>query len=84
GQCRRGRKARNCRARTKTNRHEYWRPGDFYVPEDVSAEFSALSRWENFPHAMVISGGGFNKINIGSVKRKFDELIGESSNMSAT
>ncbi|MCI90023.1 hypothetical protein A2U01_0111312, partial [Trifolium medium] len=39
-----------------------WRPEDFYVLEDVSAEFSALSRCENFPQAMVISGGGFNKI----------------------
>ncbi|MCI80621.1 hypothetical protein A2U01_0101892, partial [Trifolium medium] len=39
-----------------------WRPEDFYVPEDISAELSALSRWENFPQAMVISGGGFNKI----------------------
>ncbi|MCI66502.1 hypothetical protein A2U01_0087760, partial [Trifolium medium] len=25
-----------------------WRPEDFYIPEDISAEFSALSRWENF------------------------------------
>ncbi|MCI84994.1 hypothetical protein A2U01_0106272, partial [Trifolium medium] len=32
----------------------------------------------------VISGGGFNKITIGSVKRKFDEMMGEASNMSAT
>ncbi|MCI94911.1 hypothetical protein A2U01_0116209, partial [Trifolium medium] len=43
-----------------------WRPEDFYVPEDISTDFSALSRWENFPQAMVISGGGFNKITIGS------------------
>ncbi|MCI85105.1 hypothetical protein A2U01_0106384, partial [Trifolium medium] len=28
-----------------------WRPEDFYVPEDISAEFSALIRWENFPQA---------------------------------
>ncbi|MCI93978.1 hypothetical protein A2U01_0115276, partial [Trifolium medium] len=41
-----------------------WRPEDFYVPEDISAEFSSLRRWENFPQAMVISGGGFNKITI--------------------
>ncbi|MCI94122.1 hypothetical protein A2U01_0115420, partial [Trifolium medium] len=47
-----------------------WRPEDLYVPEEISAEFYALSRWENFPEAMVISGGGFNKITIGSVKRK--------------
>ncbi|MCI66560.1 hypothetical protein A2U01_0087818, partial [Trifolium medium] len=39
-----------------------WRPEDFYIPEDISAELSAFSRWENFPQAMVISGGGFNKI----------------------
>ncbi|MCI74548.1 hypothetical protein A2U01_0095812, partial [Trifolium medium] len=57
---------------------------DFYVPEEISAEFYALSRWENLPQAMVISGGGFNKITTGSVKRKFDELMDESSNMSAT
>ncbi|MCI41335.1 hypothetical protein A2U01_0062568, partial [Trifolium medium] len=57
---------------------------DFYVPEDISVEFSALSRLESFPQAMVIFGGGFNKITIGSLKRKFDELIGQSSNMSAT
>ncbi|MCI38843.1 hypothetical protein A2U01_0060072, partial [Trifolium medium] len=33
---------------------------------------------------MVISGGGFNKITIGSVKRKFEELIDASSRQSAT
>ncbi|MCI51728.1 hypothetical protein A2U01_0072972, partial [Trifolium medium] len=30
--------------------------------------------WENFPKALVISGGGFNKNTIRSVKRKFEEL----------
>ncbi|MCI41988.1 hypothetical protein A2U01_0063223, partial [Trifolium medium] len=30
--------------------------------------------WENFPKALVISGGGFNKNTIGSVKRKFEDL----------
>ncbi|GAU48692.1 hypothetical protein TSUD_186850 [Trifolium subterraneum] len=30
--------------------------------------------WENFPGALVISGGGFNLVIIGSIKRKFDEL----------
>ncbi|GAU35132.1 hypothetical protein TSUD_394570 [Trifolium subterraneum] len=30
--------------------------------------------WENFPGALVISGGGFNPVTIGSIKRKFDEL----------
>ncbi|MCI85611.1 hypothetical protein A2U01_0106890, partial [Trifolium medium] len=28
-----------------------WQPEDFYIPEDISVEFSALSRWENFPQA---------------------------------
>ncbi|MCI81620.1 hypothetical protein A2U01_0102894, partial [Trifolium medium] len=32
-----------------------WRPEDFYFPEEISAEFYALSRWANFPQAMVIS-----------------------------
>ncbi|CAJ2674998.1 unnamed protein product [Trifolium pratense] len=30
--------------------------------------------WENFPKALVITGGGLNKITLGSVKRKFEEL----------
>ncbi|PNX90373.1 hypothetical protein L195_g046497, partial [Trifolium pratense] len=30
--------------------------------------------WENFPKAMVITGGGISKSTIGSVKRKFQEL----------
>ncbi|GAU32292.1 hypothetical protein TSUD_63090 [Trifolium subterraneum] len=30
--------------------------------------------WENFPGALVISGGGFNPVTNGSIKRKFDEL----------
>ncbi|MCI44476.1 hypothetical protein A2U01_0065715, partial [Trifolium medium] len=33
---------------------------------------------------MVISGGGFNKITIESVKRKFEELIDASSGQSVT
>ncbi|MCI69649.1 hypothetical protein A2U01_0090912, partial [Trifolium medium] len=41
------------------------RPEDFYVPEDISAELTPFSGWENFPQAMVISGGRFNKITIG-------------------
>ncbi|MCH96245.1 gag-pol polyprotein, partial [Trifolium medium] len=61
-----------------------WGPEDFYVPEVISAEFTALSHWENFPQAMVISGGGYNKITIGSVKRKFEELIDASSNLTTS
>ncbi|MCI72798.1 hypothetical protein A2U01_0094062, partial [Trifolium medium] len=30
--------------------------------------------WVNFPKSLVITGGGFNKITIGSIKRKFEEL----------
>ncbi|MCI49991.1 hypothetical protein A2U01_0071235, partial [Trifolium medium] len=30
--------------------------------------------WENFPKSLVITGGGFNKTTIGSIKRKFEEL----------
>src|SRR4051812_20048429 len=33
---------------------------------------------------MVISGGGFSKLTVGSVKRKFDELISASSSKAAT
>jgi hypothetical protein len=33
---------------------------------------------------MVISAGGYNQKTIGSVKRKFEELIDSSSNQSVT
>ncbi|KAK2443631.1 hypothetical protein QL285_014717 [Trifolium repens] len=55
-------------------------PEDFYISEEVSAR---LSKWENFPSAMVITGGGFNTYIVGSVKKKFDELISASSKMSS-
>ena len=32
-------------------------------------------RWENFPSAMVINGGGFNDLTINSAKRKLDDLV---------
>ena len=62
------------------------RPEDFYVPEelDVPLYFSTHSPWETFPSALVILGGGFNKVTVGSVKRRFDQLISTSSNQSAT
>jgi hypothetical protein len=56
------------------------RPEDFYISGEVSAR---LSKWENFPSAMVITCGGFNNLTVGSVKRKFDELISASSKMSS-
>ncbi|GAU46761.1 hypothetical protein TSUD_92560 [Trifolium subterraneum] len=57
------------------------RPEDF-LPLQTDEEKGALDylathldgSWENFPGALVISGGGFNPITIGSIKRKFDEF----------
>ncbi|XP_058774402.1 uncharacterized protein LOC131648685 [Vicia villosa] len=62
------------------------RPEDFYLPDwaRVSSIPSPHSPWEIFPSAMVISGGGFTKLTVGSVKQKFDELISASSSKSAT
>ncbi|XP_058765791.1 uncharacterized protein LOC131639306 [Vicia villosa] len=62
------------------------RPEKFYLPDwaRVSSTPSPHCPWEFFPSAMVISGGGFSKLTIGSVKRKFDELISENSSKVAT
>ena len=62
------------------------RPEDFYIPEELNVPlyFATHSPWETFPSALVISGGGFNKITVGSVKRRFDQLISTSSNQNAT
>ncbi|MCI44885.1 hypothetical protein A2U01_0066124, partial [Trifolium medium] len=57
------------------------RPEDF-LPSPGSDEEGLMKHltahmddsWENFPKALVISGGGFNKNTIGLVKRKFEEL----------
>ncbi|GAU42207.1 hypothetical protein TSUD_375560 [Trifolium subterraneum] len=57
------------------------RPEDF-TPLPNNNEKEALNylsvhldgSWENFPGAIVIFGGGFNPVTIGSIKRKFDEL----------
>ncbi|GAU42817.1 hypothetical protein TSUD_288450 [Trifolium subterraneum] len=57
------------------------RPEDF-LPLQTDEEKGALDylvahldgSWENFLGALVISGGGFNPITIGSIKKKFDEL----------
>ncbi|GAU42123.1 hypothetical protein TSUD_350970 [Trifolium subterraneum] len=57
------------------------RPEDF-LPLPTDEEKGALDylaahldgSWENFPRALVISGGGFNPVTIGCIKRKFDEL----------
>ncbi|XP_058722192.1 uncharacterized protein LOC131593949 [Vicia villosa] len=57
------------------------RPEDFYLPDWARSATapSPHSSWEMFPSAMVISGGGFNKLTVGSVKRKFNELLSSSS-----
>ncbi|CAJ2675664.1 unnamed protein product [Trifolium pratense] len=62
------------------------RPEDFFVPDYLDNTFVAptLSKWDALAHAMVISGGGFDKQTVGSIKRKFEELIDGSSNLSAT
>ncbi|XP_058786680.1 uncharacterized protein LOC131661234 [Vicia villosa] len=61
-------------------------PEDFYIPDRVGASMflSSHSPWESFPSAMVISGGGFSKLTVGSVKQKFEELISASSSKTAT
>src|SRR3954467_15316508 len=53
------------------------RSEDFYLPDwaKVSSHISYHSPWEFFPSAMVISGEGFRKLTVRSVKRKFDKLI---------
>lgn len=62
------------------------RPKDFYIPNlaDASKFFSSHSSCESFRSAMVISGGGLSKLTVGSVKRKFGELITASSSKAAT
>ena len=42
------------------------------------------SRWEKFPSAMVITGGGFNDIFINSEKRKLGELVDAAPTQAVT
>ncbi|XP_058752393.1 uncharacterized protein LOC131625557 [Vicia villosa] len=58
---------------------------DFYLPDWVKSANapSPRSSWEMFPSAMVISGGGFSKLTVGSVKREFDKLLSASSSKAA-
>ncbi|CAJ2645078.1 unnamed protein product [Trifolium pratense] len=62
------------------------RPEDFFVPGYLDDTYVAptLNKWDALAQAMVISGGGFDKQTVGSIKRKFEELIDGSSNLSAT
>ena len=52
--------------------------------EKVPLYFSSRSPWEYFPATMIISGGGFNRNMVGSVKRRFDQLIEDNSDMDTT
>ena len=52
--------------------------------EDVPLYFSSHSLRESFLAAMVISSGGFNKDTVGSVKRRFDQLIKSNFDMDTT
>ncbi|XP_058760264.1 uncharacterized protein LOC131633581 [Vicia villosa] len=58
------------------------RPEDFIPSVGVT---SALSVWEGFPTAMLIyNGGDPGSLTIGSVKRKFDELISATTDLTPT
>src|SRR3954469_11348628 len=58
------------------------RPEDFIPSVGVT---SALSIWEGFPTTMLITNGGDpGSLTIGSVKRKFDELISATSDLTPT
>ncbi|XP_058784255.1 uncharacterized protein LOC131659027 [Vicia villosa] len=61
------------------------RPEDFYLPDwaNASTAYSSHSTWERFPSAMVISGGGFSKLTVASVKHNFNELISASTSMAS-
>ena len=62
------------------------RPEYLYCPdmENIPLYYSSHSSWESFPAAMVISSGGFNRHTMGSVKRRFDQLIKANSDMDTT
>ncbi|CAJ2654250.1 unnamed protein product [Trifolium pratense] len=62
------------------------RPEDFFIPDHLDDTYIAptLNKWDALAQAMVISGGGFDKQTVGSIKRKFEELLDGSSNRSAS
>ncbi|CAJ2676946.1 unnamed protein product [Trifolium pratense] len=62
------------------------RTEDFFVPDYLDDTYVAptLNKWDALAQAMVISCGGFDKQTVGSIKRKFEDLIDGSSNLSAT
>ncbi|KAK2383691.1 hypothetical protein QL285_071117 [Trifolium repens] len=54
------------------------RPEDFVATKEGEVLANLASHldgsWENFPKALMISGGGFNSSTLGTIKRKFEEL----------
>jgi hypothetical protein len=54
------------------------RPEDFAATKEGEVLANLASHldgsWENFPKALMISGGGFNSSTLGTIKRKFEEL----------
>ena len=62
------------------------RPKDFYIfdLDEIPLYFSTHNPWEMFLFVMVISGGGLNKCTMGSVKRRFKQIMGASSDKNAT
>ncbi|PNX70775.1 hypothetical protein L195_g057731, partial [Trifolium pratense] len=62
------------------------RPEDFAIPSCFGDIYTGptLSTWDYFTDLFVISDGRMDKHTIGSIKRKFEELIDTSSNMNAT
>ncbi|CAJ2634295.1 unnamed protein product [Trifolium pratense] len=62
------------------------RPEDFAIPSDFGDTRTSptLSTGDYFTDSLVISGGHMDKHTVGSIKRKFEDLINTSSNMNAT
>lgn len=62
------------------------RPKYFSVPDQLAFPTlsTAYNPWEKFPSSMVISGGNGSKLSIGSMKRKFEELIATNATKNST
>ncbi|CAJ2663183.1 unnamed protein product [Trifolium pratense] len=62
------------------------RPEDLAIPSDFEDTYTGptLSTGDYFTDSLVISGGHMDKHTVGSIKRKFEDLINTSSNMNAT
>ncbi|CAJ2656001.1 unnamed protein product [Trifolium pratense] len=71
---------------TKQIAMSVYRPEDFAIPSDFGDTHTSptLSTGDYFTDSLVISGGHMDKHTVGSIKRKFEDLINTSSNMNAT